>query len=391
MNKVSIEIISGLGGKDPAAILVVTKTHHILLDAGGVLEQDAPLWEMPSRIDAVLLSHDHFDHIGNVANLPSGVPIYCSQVTAETLESQETLNLHIIPIRGEFYLGDTRIITGANGHAFGGMWFHLDCAGGLFFSGDISLESLLYRFDPPPKARIALLDASYGRYNISQEQLRLALSDVLDQSILFPVPPSGRAVEMALWLSEMGQEEIGMDHESLQMLTTMIRSNDGSLQPAVIKRLEALAPQLIDVTSLLLEQDGNNGSKGLPPIILAGDPDGVQGISGQLRRLPEFSHRTIFTGYCDAKAREELLRGEVDFMRWNVHPTLDSLQKLIGVLGCCDVVPLFTSIDDISLWEMALGTTIHINSLVLDETNALQKQGLEDLLCKRNLGNAITE
>lgn len=368
MSKVTIEIISGLGAKDPAAILITTKTHRILLDAGGVLEQGAPIWEMPSHIDAVLLSHDHFDHIGNVPNLPIDVPIYCSKITAEALANKETLNLHTIPIQGEFYLGDTRIRTGANGHAFGGMWFHLDCAGGIFFSGDISLESLLYHFDPPPKARIALLDASYGLYNIPQEQLRLAIYKTLNQPILFPVPPSGRAIEMALWLSEMGITNLGLDQDSLQILTKMIISNDGSLQSNVIERLKVLAPQLQNITPFI-EQDHNTSLQTLPSIILAGDPDGFQGVSGQLRRSPEFYHRTIFTGYCDAKARKALLQGEVDFMRWNVHPTLRCLQKLIRILECCDVIPLFTAIEEIALWKKSLGVNIHFTSLIIDETN----------------------
>ncbi len=367
MHKVTIDVISGVGGKYPAAILIETKTHRILLDAGGTLEQNTPIWEMPSHIDAVLLSHDHFDHIGNVANLPSGVPIYCSQITAEALENHKNLNLHIIPIQGEFYLGDTKIRTGANGHAFGGMWFHLDCAGGIFFSGDISLESLLYHFDPPPKSRFALLDASYGRYDIPQEQLRLSLYKILDKPILFPVPPSGRAIEMALWLSAMGESNIGLDQESLQMLTKMILSNDGSLQEPIINKLKILASQLQNITSLLLEQNSKACSTTLPPIILAGDPDGVQGVSGELRELPRFCHRTIFTGYCDTKAREELLRDEVDFMRWNVHPTLTCLQKLVRALACRDVIPLFTAAEDIELWEADLGVNVHFSSLMIDE------------------------
>ncbi|MFK3707293.1 MBL fold metallo-hydrolase [Klebsiella sp. NPDC088457] len=165
-----IEIVSGLNRKAPAAILLSTPRQRILLDAGGALEPDEAPWPVPSDIDAILLSHDHVDHIAGLNRLPAHIPIYCSAVTAQALPPGR--NVHPVAVRGQFSLGEIAVTTGSCGHAWGGMWFHLNIAGGLFYSGDISMESLLFRFDVPPPARFALVDASYGLYDEPQYRQR---------------------------------------------------------------------------------------------------------------------------------------------------------------------------------------------------------------------------
>ena len=56
----------------------------------------------------------------------------------------------------------------------GGVWLHLDVAGGWLYMGDCSVESGLYAYDPPPRAATVILDASYGSYDT-------ALTACLDQ------------------------------------------------------------------------------------------------------------------------------------------------------------------------------------------------------------------
>ncbi len=383
MSSYSVEVISGLKGKYPAAILLKTDTHHILCDAGGVLEEDADLWQVPERIDAVLLSHDHFDHIGNVKNLPKNVPIYCSAITASVLPVG--FDVHIIPIKGHFYLGNTKVTTGSNGHAYGGMWFHFDCGEGVFYSGDVSLESLLYHFETPPCAELILVDASYGLYNDSQEILReKLLARVVDDKILLPVPPSGRAVEMALWLNEQGLASIALDAECYQFLEKMITYNDGSLHCGIEARLADLRSNLQKITINL----GNYPSE-FAEILLAGDPDGRKDVTGILRALPAFTHRVIFTGYCDALARKEIEQDEVEFFRWNVHPTKQSLQQIVEISGCKRLVPLFTKIDKRSDWERAFNVAIVLDSVIahpnsvceemIDETRLLVKKASHEV------------
>lgn len=338
-----IEFISGLHQKAPAAILLTTPTQRILLDAGGALDVDSDEWQIPDNLDAVLLSHDHVDHIAGLSRLPLHTPVYCSAVTARALPAGH--HVQIIAVRGQFQIGDITVTTGSCGHAYGGVWFHLDVPGGLFYSGDISLESALFRFDPPPRAEMALVDASYGLYEITQCQQWAAFSAHLSQPTLCPVPPSGRAVEIALRQAQAGNLHIAMDDDCRSMLEAMAEEDDGSLHPGVQAALRTLRQQLPPFSP-----DA--------PLVLAADPDGQNGVAGALRARPDFHHRTLFTGHMNHIARQQWQAGEVDFCRWNVHPTRDCLQKLVAMLECKLFAPLFTPIDDAARWQQALGCGI---------------------------------
>ncbi|SFF24820.1 Beta-lactamase superfamily domain-containing protein [Phytobacter palmae] len=340
---VQIEIISGTGHKAPAAILVSTPRQRILLDAGGALDPHAELWPVPEKIDAILLSHDHVDHIGGLHRLAPHIPVYCTQTTAQSLPAGH--NVHPIAVRGQFRLGNITVTTGSCGHAWGGVWFHLDVAGGLFYSGDISMESALFRFDTPPPAQTALVDASYGLYNVSQRQQWDKLRERLTQPVLCPVPPSGRAVELALLLAREGRTDIVLDAPCQEMLRQMAAHNDGSLRQEV----EADLQQLLCTLPAFSAQSS---------LILAADPDGQSGMAGELRRRKDFHHRTLFTGHMNRLNHQQWLAGDVDFCRWNVHPTLNTLMLLVSMLKCSRLVPMFTHVEDIQHWQFAPGCHI---------------------------------
>lgn len=344
-----IEIISGLNQKAPAAILLSTPSQRILLDAGGALDAESDDWAVPDNLDAVLLSHDHIDHIAGLCRLPPQVPVYCSAVTARSLPAHYPVQ--VIAVRGQFRLGDLTVTTGSCGHAYGGVWFHFDVPGGLFYSGDISMESALFRFDPPPRAEIALVDASYGLYDTPQSQQRAHVAAYLRQPTLCPVPPSGRAVEIALLEAQAGRLAMALDDDCRAMLAAMAEYDDGSLQTGVQASLRALRQQLppFSVTA---------------PLILAADPDGQTGMAGALRAQPDFYHRTLFTGHMNPRARQQWQSGEVDFCRWNVHPTRRCLQRLVMMLGCHALAPLFTPLDDVPRWQQALDCTIITDSTI---------------------------
>ncbi|MGE0968973.1 MBL fold metallo-hydrolase [Klebsiella sp. WOUb02] len=110
MKGVKIEIISGLHRKAPAAILLSTPHQRILLDAGGALEPDEAPWPVPADIDAILLSHDHVDHIAGLSRLPAEIPVYCSAVTAQALPAGR--NVRPVAVRGQFSLGEITVTTG---------------------------------------------------------------------------------------------------------------------------------------------------------------------------------------------------------------------------------------------------------------------------------------
>ncbi|ATA25483.1 hypothetical protein BIY26_19775 [Brenneria goodwinii] len=340
---VDINILSGLHGKAPAAILVTTPSQRILLDAGGELEPGTEPWPIPDDLDAVLLSHDHEDHIGGLMRLPLQTPIYCTDITAQSLPVG--MNVHRIPVRGQFRLGALTVTTGSCGHAYGGVWFHLDLPGGLFYSGDVSLESALFRFDRPPAAQTALVDASYGLYDAAQHQQRETILAQLVRPTLCPVPPSGRAVEMALLLARRNADGFTLDDPCRAMLERMAEFDDGSLQPGVQDELKRLAQTLPPFSSAI-------------PVLLAGDPDGQSGAAGALRARPGFGHRVLFTGHLNQHAQRQRQAGEIDFCRWNVHPTRHCLQQLAAMLECRRLAPLFTPIGATADWRRALACDI---------------------------------
>lgn len=344
-----IEIISGLNRKAPAAILLSAEGQRILLDAGGALEPDEALWPVPEDIDAVLLSHDHADHIAGLNRLPREIPVYCSKVTAQALPAGH--NVRCIDVRGTFRIGEITVTTGSCGHAYGGVWFHLDIDGGVFYSGDISMESALFHFDPPPPARIALIDASYGLYDVPQQQQRDKLRHYLLQPSLCPVPPSGRAVELALLMARDNQPNIAMDESCRTMMEQMACQNDGSLRANVAAELQSL----LQVLPLFSTE---------APLILASDPDGMSGMAGILRERHDFHHRTLFTGHLNQLSYQQWLAGEVDFCRWNVHPTLSCLKKLVTMLSCQYFAPLFTPLDCPVQWQQELQCEIITHSTI---------------------------
>jgi len=76
------------------------------------------------------------------------------------------------------------------------------------------------------------------------------------------------------------------------------------------------------------------------------------------RRQQGFLHRTLFTGHLNQQGWREWQAGEVDFCRWNVHPTLSCLKILVEALACDYFAPLFTSLDDVAQWRKLLDCQI---------------------------------
>jgi hypothetical protein len=317
-----IEVLSGLGEKAPAAILIEAEGKRLLLDAGGALHPgQSTAWTEGLDVDAVLISHDHVDHIGGVAALPAELPLYCTTPVAAALPIGR--DWRPLPERGECRIAGVPVTTGQAGHSLGGVWLHLGIAGGVFYSGDACLESLLLPFDEPPPARVALLDASYGVYDTPQAQCRETIACQLCKPRVLPVPASGRALEMALWLDALAPR-LGvtwdLDHACREGLETLL-----SL-PATLRRegLDANIRGLLDASrpvspKLWLVADRDD------------DPDDWP------------AHRLLHTGYLTPRRQRQRAAGEVDWLRWNVHLRLSHLRVLVRQLGARQAIPLFTT------------------------------------------------
>lgn len=322
---VNIEVLSGLGDKGPAAIVVEAQGKRLLLDAGGALHPgDSISWANALEVDAVLISHDHIDHIGGVAELGANVPLYCTPLVAKSLPKSRLWRP--LPERGTLEIEGITVITGQAGHSLGGVWLHLAVGNGLFYSGDACFESSVFPFDTPPKAAVALLDASYGSYDQPQARCIQAISEQLFQPLAFPVPETGRGLEMALWLA---------DEAATRGLTFAIDVDIRTNLAALLAMPEALRRPGTDaaIAKVLARGDDENAT-----LRLVRDRDDTP------QQWPD--HHLLHTGYLTPNRRAQLAAGEISWQRWNVHLRASHLVALADQLGATQVVPLFTQLSD---------------------------------------------
>lgn len=351
-----VRVLSGFGGKGPAAILVEYRGIRLLLDAGGALDGSVDVdWSTGLEVDAAIITHDHVDHIDGVRHLPTSVPVYCTAAVAEALPEGRVWRE--LPVRGRVSIAGIEITTGLAGHSLGGVWLHLAIGPGIFYSGDFSFESWPFPFDDPPTAGIALLDASYGLYDRPQVECRRELASWLDRRLLLPVPPSGRALEIALWLQRLSESrplDWSLDDACHRQLARMLALSPACLRDDARWRLS----RLLDVATA--PQAGI--------LLVADDADTSRWLAGQDRTL-------LYSGYLRPERRAEVVEGRAHWLRWNVHPRASDLVCLAYRLGATRVVPLFTSLDPLPDWRRLLGRRLHPYP-VLDVPNAATSSSL---------------
>lgn len=355
----SVNILSGLGDKGPAAIVVETNGKRLLLDAGGALHPGEPItWASGLDVDAVIISHDHIDHIGGVSELPATLPLYCTPLVAQSLPNGRTWQP--LPERGTCQIAGITVTTGQAGHSLGGVWIHLDVEGGIFYSGDACFESRLFPFDTPPPARMALLDASYGTYDQPQQACVDAISEHLSGPLVFPVPESGRALEMALWLAEEA------DARGLSLaIDPVIRANLQTLLalPATLRRSHSDDK----IEALLARPDAPQ-----PTLKLISDRDDTAAMWPGCQLM--------HTGYLTPSRYAELAAGDILWQRWNVHLRASHLVALADQVNAERVVPLFTPLSEptLSAWRTLLGARLATQKTLFLNTYALNTHTLNN-------------
>ncbi|WP_341364479.1 MBL fold metallo-hydrolase [Thalassospira sp. SN3W] len=333
-----MRVLSGLGEKGPACLRLEFFNRRWLLDCGVGPENDSgfdPAWL--NKVNAVFITHDHVDHIGAAAEvIAAGLPIYCTEVTARSLPAGA--NVIILPPYGEIQVDGVTVTTGRTGHAFGGVWLHFELGGGVLYTGDFCKESDYFLYDTPPDAATVLMDASYGMERLTQ-QVRidglLTKMSKLDGQILFPVPPSGRAAEMALLFEKHGITDWSMDARCYGRVKQVL--GDGGSDYVsfdAIKKLRVLKDKA---------RDFNPDAR----LLLCHAPCGTYGMAGELiekwgqdGRLGRDAH-VIFTGFMPAEARRMVEKGHAHFRRWNVHPLFDDVVAMANDCHAMQIVPLF--------------------------------------------------
>jgi Cft2 family RNA processing exonuclease len=335
MGSDALRLISGVGAKGPACFVIEAAGKRIMLDLGegpppGALPDVAGL----GPLDALVLSHGHKDHIGGLPLLQKlgNPPVFATDIVARALP--RGTNVRPLPLSGTADVLGIEVATGRNGHAPGGVWLHFAIGGGLLYSGDWSVESILYAYDPPSrKAAIALVDCSYGTYQKPLGEGWNALARFVERGpLLLPVPADGRGPEIALEVLRYGRTDIFLDEAMDKALRALASTDEASLRTNVDD----------DIKALIASAKPIGQPRG---IMLAASADGTSGATRQLLERWEFEDEPaiVFTGYrAPGTPADRLIKnGRAQFLRWNVHPRLSDVVALVQAIKPQTVIPAF--------------------------------------------------
>jgi Cft2 family RNA processing exonuclease len=359
MNKGSalLRLISGVGNKGPACFLIEAEGKRLLLDLGeGPPPGCLPRVEGLGRIDALLLSHGHRDHIGGLSLLPkiANPPVYATGIVARGLRG---VAARLLPVGGNADVLGIAVETGRNGHAPGGIWLHFAVGGGFLYTGDYSAESALYAYDPPKgAAATALIDCSYADYQKPLAQCWNELAPFASRGpLLLPAPANGRGPEIALELMRHGFGDIFVDDATRNALTRLCDSDDASLRTGIGDEIKRL-------TETVKPIDGARG------VMLAASADGTSGATEKLFSQWECQSEPaiLFTGYVNPTTPAERLvkSGRAQTMRWNVHPLLSDTVALVRSVQAKTVIPAFCDRSKLGVLATALAPA----RVIMDET-----------------------
>lgn len=344
-----VRAISGAGHKSAACFLVETDGKKFLLDLGRNDDGSLPDISGIGPVDAVFISHCHADHIGGLDLLDAlgNPPLFATEITRAFGGHPALQNALPLPLSGKIDIAGIQIDCGRAGHAPGGVWIRIGGAHGVLYSGDYSAESIVYSHEPLASAHTLIVDASYGTHDIPLSPGMGALhAKAAEGSCLLPAPAAGRGIEMALELFERGHSiSLCSAHErALELLLSSPATLLEGMHLRLKKLQQAAAPLTQDSTA--------HG------VMIAAAATVQTGLAKDLysRFRTSGEARIIFTGHIAGEEQRSLVeRGEVDMIRWNVHPTLSGLKDLLAQAGAKTILPAFLGSEDIPRFAEACG------------------------------------
>ncbi len=345
-----VTAISGYGVKGPACFLVQIAGRRLILDMGEGPDGDRrPDLSGLEPVDGVLVSHGHRDHVGALERAASlgDPPVYATRMTIAGGEGAPLARARPLPLRGKTTIAGLDVETGRASHAPGGVWMRIGGPEGVLYTGDFTLESGLYPFDPPPPAAALILDCAYGVHDAPLARGREAIREAARKGpLLLPAPPDGRGLEMAIAL--MGDAPVRLCAAHRAVVERLLAGKEAQvLSEAGRRALADLAAQAGDLS----------GEVKLAGVMIAAKASADSGLAAALvSRACEESVRIIFTGHLaqGSKANALVAAKQAEFIRWNVHPRLGDLKWLLGLTKPCIVLPAFLPGDRLDALRRAL-------------------------------------
>jgi Cft2 family RNA processing exonuclease len=338
--------ISGYGIKGPACFLVETDGRRLLLDLGEGPEPGLkPDVARIGKVDAVLISHSHKDHIGSLDLLAEiGNPsVYATEIVKALHLETPLASALTLPLRGQTEILGISVTTGRASHAPGGVWMRIGGEDGVLYSGDWTAESVLFPLDVMPQARHFICDAAYGVYDASVSDCRAQLITAAEQNakILLPMPPEGRGLETAIAFSEHGIE-VALCPAHRRVAEKLIDDFPDTLDETGRERLGRL------LAAAGYAEDANCQSR----VLIAAGATAESGLAKTLveRHLPNQDVGIIFTGHVPRRgiAAQLVASKRADQFRWNVHPRLRDVNAMLSIVRPEHFIPAFLPLEKIA-------------------------------------------
>ena len=232
--KFSVQFLGAAGTVTGSKYLLTVGNFHLLVDSGlfqGIRELRRRNWDTfpfpASRIDAVLITHGHLDHVGYLPRLvKQGLkcPVYCTQPTADLMEIllkdtakiqeedaahanqnryskyevamplydlkdvEKTLPLlQSLPVDEYFSVHeDIRVKFRKNAHILGATFIDMELFGKrIVFSGDIGRpdDAMLQHREKPEKAEVLFVESTYGDRLHPVQSTEKVLLDIVNHAI----------------------------------------------------------------------------------------------------------------------------------------------------------------------------------------------------------------
>ena len=145
-NGVMLKIHKGTNEIGGSCIELSTNNTTILLDYGTPLKDDSEQVVLDTKVDAILISHPHQDHFGEIVNIDTDTPVYCGELSLELMNATKIFtgytvlenNFHTFNAWQEFEIGDFKIKPYLVDHSATDAYAFLIEANGkkILYSGD---------------------------------------------------------------------------------------------------------------------------------------------------------------------------------------------------------------------------------------------------------------